>query len=64
MNTNIEQWKSGCNPFTGRNILLWGPTWVKLMENNDWFEFVDSSVTEITSHNKNLFHPHYIEHLK
>lgn len=37
----VLKWKQGINPATNRKIKIWGLTWIKLMETNDWYQWVD-----------------------
>lgn len=37
----VLKWKQGINPVTNRKIKIWGLTWIKLMETNDWYQWVD-----------------------
>ena len=37
----VLKWKRGINSITNRKIKIWGLTWIKLMETNDWYQWVD-----------------------
>ena len=38
---NIKLWRDGINPFTNRKLKLWGGVWIKLMEINNWYNYVE-----------------------